>query len=515
MGSCLSNHQQLINELNKSENRKILLDFLNANKNDIFSEADVTKEPLPVNTNSNSCSRCKCSCHLSTSQLTCAHANMVHTANQMIETNKNPNEELVFKIISVDNSSSGESQKLKKISFLLNASEHEIYLENLGEQNKDTTAVSFKDVKIDEVNSKKEELLDSSLIYETGIVKANCNAELKANIYQKEHLITDSYFKNQKKMSSTLSAKCESQQQRVDKKQEKQKQHRDLSYFYSQKNDFYDYFNCNENQNLLEKCEKCLKNKKPKPKNYQVDLDHKVQTKSVRNSYSNDLTTQNQRHYHHHHHHNHNYTRSHNEFYHELDTDNLDDYGDLDLNIIGKKSHRDTRFASSPLHSDDICPQNRNSSLETRTLALDHSVFDSRASHLKNGSTDANCHRKNELKQQQKVRIRKAHQQNQHFQGNKTVLSTKSKVANLENCEQDFSSFNVKDKAINIFTGLKGENNLINEENNCESLNSRKEVCSNLKSELDENKDIAIDYSIEPKTTIIQVKHLIYCYQRL
>ena len=182
MGSCVSNHQQLINEINKPANRQFILDHLNINlsKNDelLLEDNDesmgaggrggncgnsVTPQPLATTPAMSStkdlvyplsvyCSKCKCTCqpnyatnastslntnHNNTNTNECSIVNEATEASNKIDMHRLMYDELVFKIIAVDSSGNGvcvggsgggcgggpENQQhkgAKKISFLVN-----------------------------------------------------------------------------------------------------------------------------------------------------------------------------------------------------------------------------------------------------------------------------------------------------------------------------------------------------------------------------------------------------------
>ncbi len=157
-----------------------------------------------------------------------------------------------------------------------------------------------------------------------------------------------------------------------------QKHQDDLSYFYSQQKNFYDYLNLNlalnEQSPLIDKCEKCLKPKKTKSifqsnqSKSNSSCSNRIRNRNASSSIANELLrlSDRHRHQHHHHHHDHqhshhqhrhnhkhnNHTRSYNEFKHESDVEDLDDYNELELNILGKRM-KNKKFSSSPLCHDE------------------------------------------------------------------------------------------------------------------------------------------------------------------
>ena len=99
MGTCMSNHQQLLNEINKPENRKLLLESL-INHNDVILDKLETNYPLNVY-----CSKCKCYCHLNTTLSNKSIGKLSNHENNTtsnINANQDVYNSLVFKIVAVD-----------------------------------------------------------------------------------------------------------------------------------------------------------------------------------------------------------------------------------------------------------------------------------------------------------------------------------------------------------------------------------------------------------------------------
>jgi hypothetical protein len=404
MGSCTSSSsQQLIDEINKPENRKFFIEHLNLNKNDFNLSSDVTNKNNSNTTTNDSnkdnsrtetqCSQCKCSCHVNTLSCDKTNTSAKHMSSSNTELNCN---ELVFKIVSIDNATE-ENCRIKRISFLINSSKHEIYLENFNNEHL-VKAVTPQENIIRE--TKVDQNKDENKTSKINITTLDKNESFKT--------ISSADHENRKQI----------------------KLHDDLSYFYSQpQQQFYDYLNLNE--------ERKWENSSHSERNTKSCSSHKHRNTNVSSRIANDLLhmygKQQQQYYHHHHHHHHQHFNHHNlsynEFYQEFE--NLDDYGDLNLNILGKRS-------KSKKHSDKSLnlEKSKNSTLNYSKQSPSPRTFHS-VNILKDAKSHEKINSKSQQQQQRQTKCKKFHHhqhQQQNLNNEKTTLTlTENKQRLKEN----------------------------------------------------------------------------------